>query len=254
MANFVLGSGKVYFARRTSGVLAGEKLINETPELSYSVETERVEQWTSDGAIAELAIDVPVKVQRSGKFLCRDIADFNLALFTIGTAGSVTTSAGNVTGSTVNGGVALAADTYYQLGLTTHPHVGVRDITTVVLKTGGTTHVSGTDYTVDLTTGRIYIPTGSPCVGAICTADYATTVSTWSQVESANTGAAEGALRFIADNTIGENRDYYFPSVVLGPDGELGLKSREDSQEMGFAFSIQKPTSGSAVYINGRPS
>lgn len=254
MANFVLGAGKVYFARRTTGVLAGEKLIAETPTLSYAVTSERVQQYTSDGAIAELAVDVATKVERSGKFTCRDIADFNLALFTIASVATVTTASGAVTGSAINGGVALAADTWYQLGLATHAHVGVRDITSVAIKTGGTTYTLGTHYTLDETLGRIYIPAGSTCIGAICTADYSTTVASWGQVASSDDGAAEGALRFVSDNTIGEDRDYYFPSVVLSPDGEMALKSREDTQEIGFAFAILKPTSGSAVYISGRPT
>lgn len=253
MPNFVLGAGKVYFATRTAGVLSGEKLINETPMLSFSVKTERVQQWTSDGAIAELALDVPTKVERSGKFSCQDITDYNLALFAIGAATTVTTGAAAITGSAINGGVALAAGTYYQLGLATHPHVGVRDITSVALKTGGTTHTLNTDYTIDLELGRIYIPTGSACIGAIVTADYSTTVSSWGQMASSDSGAVEGALRFISDNTTGEDRDWYFPVVVLSAEGDAELKSRDTVQLLNFGFSIQKPTTGSAVYCNGRP-
>lgn len=253
-ANFVLGAGKVYFARRTAGVLGGEKLIQETPQLSYAVATERVQGWTSDGAIAELAVDVPVKVERSGKFTCRDINDYNLALFTIASTAAVTTGVAAVAADPINGGVALAADTYYQLGLADYPHVGVRGITDLVLETGATVYDIDDDYTVDLDLGRIYIPAGSSCIGAIVTADYNTSVATWGQVASDDTGAAEGALRFVADNTAGDNRDYYFPSVVLAAEGDAALKDRENVQELGFAFSIQKPATGSAVYINGRPA
>jgi hypothetical protein len=253
MANFVLGAGKVYFATRTNGVLAGEKLIQETPMLSFSVKTERVQQWTSDGAIAELALDVPTKVERSGKFTCQDISDYNLGLFAIGAASTISTTSGAVTGSAINGGVALAADTYYQLGLATHPHVGVRDITSVALKTGGTTYTENTHYTVNLELGRIYIPAGSTCIGAIVTADYSTTVSSWGQMASSDSGAVEGALRFVSDNTAGEDRDWYFPVVVLSAEGDAELKSRDKVQELSFGFSIQKPTTGSAVYCNGRP-
>lgn len=253
MANFVLGSGKVYFATRTNGVLAGEKLIQETPMLSFNVTGERVEHWTSDGTIAELALDVPTKVKRSGKFTCNDISDYNLALFAIGTVSTITTGVAAITASAINGGVALAVDTYYQLGLATHPHVGVRDIASVVLRTGATTYVEGTHYTVNLELGRIYIPAGSTCIGAIVTADYSTTVASWGQVATNDSGAFEGALRFVSDNTAGEDRDWYFPVVVLSAEGDSELKSRDKVQELGFNFSIQKPSSGSAVYCNGRP-
>jgi hypothetical protein len=254
MPNFVLGAGKVYFARLSGGVLGGERLIQETPDLSYSVATERVQQYSSDGATAELVVDVPTKVTRSGKFACRDISAYNLALWTLATAGTQSTTAGAVTDDPVNAGVAVAADTYYQLGLTAKPHVGVRAITSFALKTGATTYDIDDDYTVNLTTGRLYIPVGSAAIGAIVTADYNTTDASWDEVVSSDAGAPEGALRFIADNTHGDNIDYYFPSVVLGGDGDNALKSRSDVQELGFGFSIKKPTSGAAVYIDGRPA
>lgn len=257
MPNFVLGAGKVYFARRTNGVLGGEKLIQETPAFSYSVTSERFQQYTSDGAIAELAVDVPTQVTRTGSFESRDISDYNLALFTIGAAATKATTAGAVSADPINGGVALEADTYYQLGLADAPHVGVRAITDFVLDGAGGTPIlpeDGDNYTIDLATGRLYIPAGSAAVGVICTADYNTTNASWGEVTSNDDGAAEGALRFVADNTFGENRDYYFPSVVLGPNGANTLKSRTEGQALGFDFSILKPSSGAAVYIDGRPA
>lgn len=254
MPNFVLGAGKVYFAPLSSGVLGGEKLIQETPVFQYNVSTERVQEYSSDGATAELVVDVPTQVTRTGTFASRDISDYNLALFTLATAGTQTTTAGAVTDDPVNGGVALAVDTYYQIGLTAKPHVGVRAITDFVLSTGATTYDVTDDYTIDLTTGRLYIPAGSSAIGAICVADYNTTNASWGEVVSTDSGAAEGAIRFIADNTTGDNRDYYFPSVIIGGDGDNALKSREQIQQLGFSFSIKKPSSGAAVYIDGRPT
>lgn len=255
MANRVLGAGRIHFARRVDGVLGPMKLIAETPSLAYSVKTERVKEYSSDGPIAEVDVDVATKVDRDGKFVCKDISDYNLALHLIATASSVTTAAATVTGSAINGGVALAADSYYQLGLTTHSIVGVRGIEDIAIKTSGTTYTLGTGYTLPYgaDVGIIYIPAGSPAIGAICTADYDTTVATWGQVASVDTGAPEGQLRFVADNTQGANRDYLFTDVVLMGDGEASLKDRAKTQELGFSFSIRKPSTGSAVYINGRP-
>jgi hypothetical protein len=255
MPNFVLGAGKVYFARLASGVLGGEKLIQETPSFSYSVSSERVQEYSSDGPTAELVVDVPTKVTREGKFSCRDISDYNLALFTLAATATQTTSAAAVTSDPINGGVALAADTYYQLGLAAKPHVGVRAITSFVLDGAGGTPISassGANYTVDLATGRLYIPAGSAAIGVICTADYNTTAVSWGEVQSSDDGAAEGAIRFVSDNTTGVDRDFYFPSVTIGGDGDNALKSRDSIQELGFSFSIKRPTTGSAVYIDGR--
>ena len=254
MANFVLGAGKVFFDRLVSGVYQGEKLIAETPSFAYSIKTDRAEEWTSDGPIAELAFDVATKITRSGKFVTRDISDFNLALFTIGAATTVTTTSAAVTADPINAGVALAVDTYYQLGLAAFPAVGIRKVSAVAIKTSSITHATPADYTIDLNLGRIYIPTGSACISAVCTADYTKSAASWGQVASSDTGAAEGRLRFVSDNTTGTNRDYLFPSVVLAPSGDLALKDRAKSQEMGFDLAIKKPTTGAAVYINGRPA
>lgn len=257
MANFVLGAGRVYFARAVDGVLGGEKLIAETPSFAYSVASEKVQEYTSDGPTAELAVDISTQVTRNGQFTCRDIADYNLALFTLGSTATQTTSAGAVADDPINGGKALEADTYYQLGLTAKPNVGVRAITDFVLDDAGGSPIAaagGDNYTVDLATGRLYIPAGSAAIGVICTADYNTTNASWGEVVSSDDGPAAGAVRFVADNTTGQNRDFYFPNVTLNPAGEMALKSRDSVQEIGFEFAILKPASGAAVYIDGRPA
>lgn len=257
MPNFVLGAGRVYFARRTNNVLGGEKLMAETPNFGYSVDSETIEEYTSDGPTAELALSLPSKVTRTGEFACRDVNDFNLALFTLGVASSQTTAAASISDDPINGGLPLEGDTYYQLGLDAKPNVGVRGIANFVLNGTGGTPIApndGENYVVDLTTARLYIPPGSSAIGIVCTADYDTTAKSWGEVVSNDDGPANGALRFVSDNTTGANRDYYFPDVTLVPAGKLELKSRDKVQELGFSFSILKPSDGASVYIDGRPA
>ena len=76
----------------------------------------------------------------------------------------------------------------------------------------------------------------------------------WENITSNDLGAKRGALRWVSDNTAGENRDAYFPDVVMSPAGDFQWKSRDTVQALGFEIGIQKPVGGrAAVYINGRP-
>lgn len=253
MPNIVVGAGKIYFNERVDGVLQGEILLQETPELSYAISTDRFKEYGSDGPVAELIVDEPTKIDRAGKFKAKDITAYNLALFALATQSDISTATGSVTDDAINAGVALSAGRYYQLGLATRPYVGTRAITSAVIKTGATIYTEGADYTLDATLARLYIPAGSAAVGAICTADYDTTDATWEHVESTDNKSYSGELRFVADNTVGSNRDYLFPAVTLSGSGDNNLKSRTASQELGFEFAIKKPTDGAAMYIDGRP-
>ena len=248
---FVLGSGQVFFARLVNGVLGPERLIQETPSLSYATKVTTKVEKSSDGPIATPAASAPTEVERSGKFTCKDMAAYNLALHALGQTSTITTAVTAVTDDPVGGGVALVADAYYQLGLAARPHVGVRAITNLVLSTGSTDYAIGDDYTVDLATGRIYIPLGSGAAAHIVTADYNTSVATWEQSESGDE-PVRGALRFIANNSVGPNKDRYWPAVLLYPDGDVELKSRDKYSELGFAFDIFDPASGAAMYATGR--
>lgn len=60
----------------------------------------------------------------------------------------------------------------------------------------------------------------------------------------------EGALRFIADNPRGTNKDYYWPRVKLTPSGEFALKG-ETWQTMTFNMEILQPAQAGwkRVYI-----
>lgn len=248
--NIVLGAGRIFF---DEGPGAGELYIAETPGFGLNVASESVEIMSDDGPVAESLVNVTKSVSRNFSLTTKNITDDALALFVMGDKSTKTTTVATVPGKAINGGVALDGGRWYQLGVdSTHP-AGIREIGSVAIKTGGTTHALTTDYVLDADTGRIYVVPGGGCDGAICTSDYATTASSWSQVASNDTGAKRGALRFVADNTAGENRDVFIPDCVMEPNGELPFKSRDNAQQMGFTVKVQKPDDGRAsVYINGR--
>lgn len=246
--NIVLGSGRIFFDDGT-----GELYLAETPGFELTVTPESIEIDSDDGPVAEALINVTTKVLRNFTLSTKNIIDAALALFVQGDVSAKTTTVASVTDKPVNGGVAVVGGRWYQLGVdSTHP-AGIRSIGTVVVKTGATTHVAGTAYTLDAALGRIYITPGGTAAGVILTSDYATTASTWSQIATNNLGSKRGAMRYVADNTAGQNRDIYVPVCVMEPNGSAAFKSRSDAQVLGFNVKVEKPTDGRAsIYVNGR--
>lgn len=254
--NIVVGAGHIYFDEfDTDGNPQGERYLAETPGFSLSVSVETLEDYSSDGAVAEKHLDIPIRTVRDSNVTLKDMKLENFAMFVIGTVSAVTTTSGAVTADPINGGQGVKQGHWYQLGVdnATMP-TGVRDITSLVINDGVTPQTITDDYLADLVTGRIYIvPGGGIPNGTVLTADYNEQDRTWSQVASNDLGAKKGALRYVAGNTTGENRDVFLPSTVLKPDGEVQFKSRDTVQQMGFALSVQKPSDGrAAVYVNGR--
>ena len=257
MANKVLGAGKLYWEEEdANGDLAGnEVLLAETPSLTQNITTERVQDDNSDGAIAEQDLDIPTKVIRSIAFTTKDISSKILSLFMLAGEATVTQTTTPVVAEPVGKAVEGA---FMQLGKSLNL-TGVRGISAVAIKVGGTTHVLDTDYTLDAALGRIFIIAG----GAInddddILADFTPDANTRTQVTTDQLGAKTGALRFIADNTTGANKDVYIPKMTLSPNGDLNWKSRDTVQELPFEGSIgTRVVSGSnlaQVYVDGRPA
>lgn len=250
--NIVLGSGRVFF---DEGPGAGELYIAETPGFSLNVVSESTEVLSDDGPVAEPLINPSKKTTRNFSLTTKNITDEALALFLIAEKSTLTTSVASITLKAINGGVGVKQGRWYQLGVdSTHP-TGVRGIGSVAIKDAvPKTYDVTDDYVLDAATGRIYIvPGGAIADDTVITSDYATTAVSWSQLASNDLGAKVGSLRYIADNTAGENRDVFIPSCVMEPNGELPFKSRDNAQQMGFTVKVQKPTDGrSSVYINNR--
>lgn len=253
--NIVLGSGRVFFDKfDANGDPTGELYMAETPGFELTVSPESTEIFSDDGPVAESLINVTKSVSRNFAITTKNITDQSLALFLIATAGSQTTSAGAETATAINGGKGVKQGHWYQLGVSAGRPTGVRAITTVAIKEGVTAKTVDTDYVLDAALGRIYIvPGGGIDEGDILTADFTRTAVSWTEVASNDLGAAKGALRYVADNTAGENRDLYVPSCVLEPNGTAAFKSRDTAQTLGFTVKVQKPSDGrSSVYVNGR--
>lgn len=252
--NIVLGAGYVYFDEEdSSGDLQGEEYVAETDGFSLNITTEKTEIESSDTPVAETLVSLVKKVTRGGSLITKNMDDDAFARFVQGTKSTVSQVATPVTGEahTVDPGK------YYQLGAGTSNPTGVRDVSAVtVTGSGGTpTYAASTDYVVNADEGRIYIvPGGAITAGTAIEVDYTPGANSRVRVASDGNGAKRGALRFVGDNTNGENRIVYIPKVELAANGDLAFKGRDNAMVATFDLSILTRDGYAQVYVDGVPA
>jgi hypothetical protein len=193
-----------------------------------------------------------LQVNRAGRVTVDNISADNLALYFLGNKSAVTQSALTAQNSVLT----AKRDRYYQIGVSESNPSGVRDISNLIVKKGSpgfaTTVAASGNYSFDSKSGRIYIEKNATDIpdNTVIQVTYDAAANTREQIIS-NTQAIYGAMRFLADNPTGANRDYFFPYVKLAPDGDYALKG-EEWQTIGFTFDILLKGSLQASYIDGR--
>jgi hypothetical protein len=257
-ANQVLGRGKLYFDKfNPYPVRTGERYLGNSPELSINVSTTQLDHFNSDEGLKIKDDSVILQLDRKGSFSVDEITADNQSLFVIGdksvqSQSSITAPTGTDTF------IAAHLDRYYQLGRTAGNPSGLRNVTTVVVKNDAgspVTYALGTDYTVDLAQGRIYtVPTGTIIDGTTnLVVTYGATAASRERIVTSAVASVDGALRFVAFNPKGPNRDWFFPYVRLSPNGDFALKG-DDWQKIPFNMDILQLDAATAhIYIDGRP-
>lgn len=265
--NLTLGRGKLFFDRFTpaqvaAGITAatrgeGEFYIGNTPALSMTSESEDLDHFDSDGGVRVKDDSVQLQLDRTGSFTTDNITVGNLALLFLSSGATKVTQVSATAATFLI--TAAKHGAFYQIGATESLPTGVRGISNVVVNkgVGFTTPVTGAgNWEIDEVTGRIFIV---PKAGSTDIVDGVTDIQvtfdlaagTRDQVISGAT-AIYGAMRFIADNPKGRNRDYYFPYVKLQPEGDFNLKG-DEWQAMTFAFeALQKASNIASLYVDGR--
>lgn len=245
---YVLGRGKVYFDAFTAGTTngTGERYFGNTPEFSYTVESESLDHYDADEGINVLDEKVQTRVDLTGQLVTDNVSIDNLSLFL--QAGSSTSivvaSASNVTQN-----VTAKKGVFFQIGASASLPQGARNITVVSVTKSGSPVTATGNYTVDAVNGRLYI---EPTSGAIADGDalvvtYNVAAGTRNVVISKD-NQLRGALRFISANAVGNQMNYFFPYVLLTPNGDYALKG-EDWQQMGFSFTaLKRDASTERVY------
>jgi len=111
----------------------------------------------------------------------------------------------------------------------------------------------GADYNLDAALGRIEIIEGGAFTGTEeLIVDYTPTANTRKRVATSSSASVEGAIRFIASNAKGKQKDVYIPYVTLQPTGDWSMKG-DDWQTMGFSIEVGELPGLAAIYVDGRP-
>ena len=315
-------SGKLFVdIINAAGNYTGERYLGETDSFSITIAGEKIEKFSMENGLRELADTALTGVTRTGSMTVKQVSRENLALFMAAVYGVQVQTSGNV----VDESLSVLPDRYYQLGRSDDNPSGVRDVSAVSIAAGGaavswqaatakalgalvkptatptyfwqcttagTTHaateptwvatvgatitdgtvvwtcvgilapVLDTDYAVDATLGRIYVTAGARVhedLGAIWLVDYTQAAREREQLKTSGTVDSTAALRLIANNVRGDNRDWYMPKVTLTPGGEFPLKTEDPTYvALPFELGIGKPDAGAAgqdiaaIYIDGR--
>ena len=249
MPNYTIPKGKIYFNTGD-----GEDYLGNTPGAELSIESNSLDHYSAESGIREKDDTALVEINRKLAITADDISVANWARFIIGSASTLTQAAESVVAESLG---AVKRGRYYQIGASTGNPTGVRGISAVTVKVGAAVKTSTTDYTIDLTLGRLYIvPGGGIADNDVVTVDYTKNANTRDQVISASSAATAGSLRFVADNPKGANRDIYLPSVSMKPTGTAKLKGEQaEYMQLGFEVEIlKKDLTTAAIYIDGRPA
>ena len=250
---YLIPRGRVYFDPfDASEQLTGEIALGNCPGITLSISTEKADHFSSETGLRQKDGSWVIQVDRTGSVTCDNFSPSNAALWLSGTLEKKTQAATPVTGELRN----VIPGRQYQLGATTANPLGVRNVTAVTVKNeaGITTYVAGTDYNLDLETGRVQILEGGAIVAGKVQFGYTPVAAAFDSVKSGGKSELQGALRVVSDNATGGNRDWYLPKVTLTPSGDLALIAEgTDVVTMEFGLEALKPANGEAIYCDGRP-
>jgi hypothetical protein len=243
MANFsnnlVIGSGKLYFDQFLPGTTTptGERYLGNTPALTVAQSVDSVDHYDSDNGAKVKDDTVDISREMTGGFTTDNISSPNIALWFTGQEIQV---AAGVATAVVQSFVSVLPGTFLQVGVVpgSLPQ-GRGGLTAVSVKVGATTMVLNTDYELDAATGRIYvIPGGAIVGGSTVDVTYSAPAATVPVIVSKN-ASIYGRLRYIANNTRGQNRNHFWPKIKVSSDGEYALKG-DDWQSMDFTYEALK--------------
>lgn len=255
--NYTLGAGKLYFDRMDAdGNLTGEYYIGNTTSLTGSTDETREEHYSSDEKERAKDASVVTQSDQSVGFTTDDIQPENLAMLWKGTAETLAVSAITSTPETLT----VMRGRWYQLGVGPTAPTGARAVTITTVTDDATPTpaaipggAGGANYAVDLELGRIFIKEDAPDIDDGDEIIVTYTAAAHSRTVVISKGETiRGALRYIADNTAGENRDDFWPLIDLSPDGDYEFKA-DSWSEMSFTGEVLKKEGYEKHYVDGRP-
>lgn len=265
---YVLGKGRLYLALFGAGTKTstGERYLGNSPELSTTQSAETLDHIDADQGLNVKDESITISNDLTGAFALDSIDVQNVALWFGGDIerATVASAVGIIEPDTT-----MKRGTWLQLGAAPDQPQGTRSVDNVaisiitpgatpqdpVVVTAVTPQQLADNFEIDLEAGRIYLEPGSALITdtTVLRVTYDQEALT-NEIVIGKGMEIRGALRFLARNPKGENKDYFWPYVKITSNGDYALKG-DTWQQMSFSFEVLKLNdSTERVYVTNRPA
>ena len=251
--SYQLGRGIVFIAELdASGLPKNFEDLGNVPELTATVESEKLDHFSSRQGLKKIDKSVVTQVTSNLSFQLEDINFNNVARFFSGDTANYTNPAiAGVTDEKFVNDDEVVVNTWYVLrtaaGL---PIFGITATNAIVVESSNTTPIvltKNVDYTVNATEGQIFLKDTATTQSIITAGDGLqltlvadAAASTVDQVTVLSATEINVALRFVLEDAdTGEKVIYDYHSVTLSSDGDYSLISEEFAQ-LPMAGSVEE--------------
>jgi len=232
--NYFLGRGILYLDKFTdAGATAGEMDLGNCKEFKITFDKSILEHFSSRAGMRTKDKEVVTELKGNISFILDEYSKRNLVLAFLADEGATSQIAGSSTDEAVTGYVGKYTKLAYRQ---------VTGTPVVEPATGGSAFTAGTDYTIDTTTGRLFVPnTGSLITEGLAlhvTYTYETITST-TTIQIMKNNQIQGMLRFVGDPAAGPFMEVELWKVNLMPTGDFNFLTESDWGELSFEGSIE---------------
>ncbi len=245
--NFIIGVGKLYFARATQdGAPGAERCLGDAESTTLRINEERVTVQSGSG-VPRVLVDAVRSTERMIDMVLRDMSLGNIAL--LFASDTIPVPATTVTGERIAVGL-LDGGPWYGL-----PSARGRRISDLILRPlrGGAAYTLNTHYRADPGSGTIRIlDAGADGIAANTTILASYTIDAATRISVGQARVVTGALRYVEHaptiNPASKDRNIYCPDVKLRPNGDWTLTGRSE-QRIPLSANIWQPEDGSAAMM-----
>lgn len=260
---YVIGKGRLFFDRFEPGTKTGtgERYLGNSPELSSTMAQDTLDHIDADEGLNVKDEQVTISNDLTGAFKLDSIETENVAMWYGGDTEKTTIGAAT---AVIDPDVTVKRGRWYQLGVGEDTPAGTRSITNLIIATvvpaviptdppvvtAIPTNTYGANFEIDLERARVFIESDAPAVpdDTVLRFTYDQEAVT-NEITIGKGDEVRGAMRFIAKNPYGQNRDYFWPYVKVTSNGDYALKG-DSWQEMDFSFEVlKKDGSTERLYI-----
>lgn len=219
-ANVILGRGMLYIDNfNAAGQRTGQQAVGNVTAFDTENKVEIKEKYESMDPASSLYARGVTRQTVTLKITGDEYTLDNLARALLGTVVQETGAGATVTNEVITPTPGALLNRYYDLAN--------RNVTafTSLTQMPSTVLTLGTDYTVDLVRGRIYLlPTSTVITpGAVLEADYTYGAYTYNTISVASQGTVEAYVRFIGNPIKGPTYEAEYWHVSFTPTGSLAF-------------------------------